>query len=323
MDTIFVDFISKKRTEIMGCAMIAVLLYHMFCWPKPFYYLLLFRYGYIGVDVFMFLAGYGLVYSFRKYDLITFYKRRLLRIAPLYWLEVLIVIVIGILLNYKPMSIIEALFTFLSLGVYGVGGWLTNWFVGAIVFFYAFFPLLYCIAQRYPVLLVAFSNILSLLILHHYNLGWQWDCMISRVPVFILGIVVCIFREEKNKLIPPIYISLMTFVISLSYNVSIYLSAASITPILLCCMSYFRLFGTLHTVYGQFFSWLKFVGKNSWVLFTSNGVVGRLIMCFNHYYPELVHIYIIVPMYVLGTFFWGWVFYVAASKTEKMLLRFK
>ena len=74
---------------------------------------------------------------------------------------------------------------------------------------------------------------------------------------------------------------------------------------------------------GNFLHYLDLLEKILGFFFTSNGIVGRLIMCFNHYYPELVHTYTVVPIYVLGTFLWGGIFFVVARKIDKVLLRFR
>lgn len=44
--------------------------------------------GYAGVDVFLFLSGFGLMTGMMKnnHDILTFYKKRMLRILPAYWI---------------------------------------------------------------------------------------------------------------------------------------------------------------------------------------------------------------------------------------------
>jgi peptidoglycan/LPS O-acetylase OafA/YrhL len=52
--------------------------------------------GYFGVDIFLFLSGFGLITGWvnKQYTITAFYKRRLLRIMPAYW-----VVLSGVLLG--------------------------------------------------------------------------------------------------------------------------------------------------------------------------------------------------------------------------------
>lgn len=69
----FNRLISKYRTRIMGCAMIAIMLFHQpFFYSNPlvdFFHL----YGFWGVEVFLFVSGFGVVYSLRKNSLKQYY----------------------------------------------------------------------------------------------------------------------------------------------------------------------------------------------------------------------------------------------------------
>lgn len=80
--------ISKYRTQLMGFAMLWIMIYHIgidvtFLNPIT-------RSGYLGVDIFIFLSAYGLYHGFKKYSSIKiFYKKRILRILPTYYLVLL------------------------------------------------------------------------------------------------------------------------------------------------------------------------------------------------------------------------------------------
>ena len=75
--------IALRRKELMGIAILSVILYHWFSWCK-YGYLDMFHYLYIGVDVFLLLSGFGLCFSYNKCNLPRFYRRRLLRVFPLF-----------------------------------------------------------------------------------------------------------------------------------------------------------------------------------------------------------------------------------------------
>ena len=82
--------ISKFRAEHMGLAMVFIVLFHVGL-PRSDAFFGLRRMGNIGVDIFMFLSGIGLWYSWVKSQThrtgfirrwCSFYWRRLLRVYP-------------------------------------------------------------------------------------------------------------------------------------------------------------------------------------------------------------------------------------------------
>lgn len=82
------DF-SKYRTELMGLAIVMVVFHHLTLRTSAGLlgkgYMFLRVTGAMGVDIFLFLSGLGLFYSFRKNpDIKAFYKKRLIRIIPTY-----------------------------------------------------------------------------------------------------------------------------------------------------------------------------------------------------------------------------------------------
>ena len=80
--------LSTYRTQMMGIATLMIIICHS-CASKvimPSFLAYLFRFGNIGVDIFLFLSGIGLYYSLSKNNLsskedyTSFYKRRFYRI---------------------------------------------------------------------------------------------------------------------------------------------------------------------------------------------------------------------------------------------------
>lgn len=56
--------LTLNRPFLLGVAIIMVIIYHFFSWTiNPFGR---FNIGYIGVDIFLFLSGWGLSYSYKK-----------------------------------------------------------------------------------------------------------------------------------------------------------------------------------------------------------------------------------------------------------------
>ena len=88
------DIISKHRTILMGITILSIIFFHYTedcvnynynLAPSIVYYK---KYiGSSGVDIFLFLSGFGLYYSFKKnQDLRTFFKKRFTRILIPYFI---------------------------------------------------------------------------------------------------------------------------------------------------------------------------------------------------------------------------------------------
>ena len=74
--------ISRYRGELMGIAMIFIFLFHV-ALPRYNMFFGLRRIGNIGVDMFLFLSGVGLWFSWMKHPSVKrFFKRRYLRVYP-------------------------------------------------------------------------------------------------------------------------------------------------------------------------------------------------------------------------------------------------
>ena len=78
--------ISRYRGELMGAAILFVILFHVGL-PREDAFFGLKRMGNIGVDFFLFLSGMGLWFAWTKNpSLRQFYLRRFLRIYPTWFL---------------------------------------------------------------------------------------------------------------------------------------------------------------------------------------------------------------------------------------------
>ena len=84
------NLVSKYRTELMGCSILGIILFHWYenCMihGKSINFILhLFSLGNRFVEVFLILSGMGLYYSFKKQENIkTFYLRRITKLLPTY-----------------------------------------------------------------------------------------------------------------------------------------------------------------------------------------------------------------------------------------------
>lgn len=141
------DFISQYRDSLMGIAMLWIVLFHSgISFGNSGFLSLLFSFlksaGYIGVDIFFFVSGFGLMNSWYKKSnqLSYFYKRRFLRIMPIYWFFISISLVLSNLFG-KPITNLETiltLYTGINFFVCRTGSF--HWFISTILFCYLVFP---------------------------------------------------------------------------------------------------------------------------------------------------------------------------------------
>ena len=143
----FLYFLKNKQIS-GGIAMTLVLLYHMFVMDSTISLLKIFFAGYLGVDIFFILSGYGLCYSLNNNSISSFYKRRFKKILPLYWLMSLSVLAFYSF-SGKDITFRDCICNLFSLNYYKVGGFVYEWYLSALIIFYVLFPLLYrCLGSK-------------------------------------------------------------------------------------------------------------------------------------------------------------------------------
>lgn len=129
--------VSKYRAVIMGIAMMMVMLYHQGFSVFPGS--TLFRhYGMLGVDVFLFLSGFGIFFSLSKSQdkpIGSFYRRRLVRILPAAILAGLLVTIPGGVPTSQHWSLC---LTGLNL-----------WYIRSILLLYLIAPCLFCYYKKF------------------------------------------------------------------------------------------------------------------------------------------------------------------------------
>ncbi len=194
-DRSLVETVSRNRTFIMGCAMISILLFHQFFIPddsasgfiwKTFHY-----FGHWGVDVFLFVSGFGVQYSLRKNSTSVYYVNRIVRLLPQ-------CIIVGAILG--------------TLHLFGIGGYpiygtdslfcifssLWLWYIEAVILYYIAAPYVLDMIDRMKwmaVLLIASVCVAMLFVIGKMDddtflllkcIPW----IVARSPVFVLGMFV-------------------------------------------------------------------------------------------------------------------------------------
>lgn len=195
------SLLSKYRTELMGIAILNVILFHLGD-LNPIREI--WSYGYLGVDVFLLLSGMGLVYSWKKDNKISsFYKKRFERIIPTYLLIEVVYLSIKVKLGEIP-DIKSAVYM-----ITGMNFWKysdrTFWYIYAICVLYLIFPLIMKVINArnkefFNFILILISLYIAVLIISVTKFNYLL-IFITRIPVFVLGIYIgnSIGNVEKKQ----------------------------------------------------------------------------------------------------------------------------
>lgn len=210
------------------------------------------------------MSGFILYYNYNTFDsykkVWKFYRKRAVRIYPLYWAVLLIGIFLG-LYNYGALVIgSEKVSAFMFISVMlGFQCIFSNaeislfvWFISIILIFYALFPLIIRLKSLKGILLVS-SIIFALFYLIHLKFNLIFLAFFQYYWTFIAGIVICWLTYNKNINYSKILeLGIISFIFTLMI-VSTFLIQNNYYTII---FTYFRviLFGVLayYLVYGLY-----------------------------------------------------------------------
>lgn len=203
--------LSKYRGELMGLAILFVVMFHVWM-PQGNFFFPLRRLGNVGVDMFLFVSGMGLWFSWTRSRmgkhldgnggmpvvpaLKRFFSRRYLRIYPV-WLLVAGVYYIGKYVDDPGGGYSPDIFNLIANVLFNWSFWraddLTFWYVPATMMLYNFAPPYMELVRRFPVyrwLPVAFillAAMVQYVPVFHNSVG-HIEIFFSRVPIFFIGI---------------------------------------------------------------------------------------------------------------------------------------
>ncbi len=203
---------SQYRDELFGLSILSIVLYH-YCLnvrahaPAALTEGYLAWIGAVGVEVFVFLSGMGLWYSFsRQPDAGAFYRRRLSRILPVY-LPVAAVFwaARGILEGTGFLRFLGNLMfvTFFTRGVH------TIWYVGFILLLYLLYPLIHKFLDKPSVpsraihLLILYAAFAGIMVVYRHVAPAHYDRELMvwiRIPIFLTGCFLAPFIKEGAEL---------------------------------------------------------------------------------------------------------------------------
>jgi peptidoglycan/LPS O-acetylase OafA/YrhL len=154
-------------------------------------YLFYMDYGRIGVWLFVFASGCSLALNDTEFsnlsEVKSFYKKRLIRIYPPYWVSLLFSLLIfnWVIPSLTVADIVrwfsgfQAFFATTSIEITKIN--ITYWFIGLIVSLYLLYPLLFYVVKKHPnrsLLSFFFISLASRYIMFYvfpvFGSGWDW-----------------------------------------------------------------------------------------------------------------------------------------------------
>lgn len=199
------SILSKYRTELMGVAILWVMLFHSFDLNMGLTLLEWVRAaGFGGVDIFILLSSMGLVMSLarREQSYSAFMARRAGRVLPAYYLVMVPYTLFQVLTRGAPLSALLWNAALLYYWVRPAGAF--NWYVAGSMSFYAITP--FCFrrlrASRRRECLTAAGVLLGLVIGRVLMVDGYWYSMdlVFRLPIFCLGLLLGFYVLEDRRL---------------------------------------------------------------------------------------------------------------------------
>ena len=189
--------LSAYRNEIKGIAILWVIFFHAQLGLSGVVRAVQ-QIGYGGVDMFLFLSGFGLYHSLEKdADIGRYLTRRAVRILPAYapfclvWLAVMIPLYGG----GMATSIRIAAGNLTMLGFFADVPLMINWYVSALALTLLIAPLIHAHLRTHK----GFGLLAGLFLLGLAFIGNDMYMAISRLPVFALGMMFARPCEKKGK----------------------------------------------------------------------------------------------------------------------------
>ena len=222
----------KSVDYLRGVLALCIVCYHYLSWTSNLNITnntLLFRIALYGVSIFFIISGFSLVIAHKSinfksfYEILEYFKRRIARIYPLFWL----VIVLSLIIGFRQLSSVNNWILQFSIlfGVFKEGALTPGaWSIGVEITYYLIFPILMLLTnlllqynKTITLILYSISIIFFLYISMFYN-GYYSDIgdayfrsyvsnFSNHIYFFLFGMLVAIFYKElENKIISYKYL---------------------------------------------------------------------------------------------------------------------
>lgn len=224
---ISLELLSKYRTQLMGVAIMGILMFHSRL-PIEFHtlYAFVFNNGFVGVEMFFLLSGFGIFFSINKSTSIKeFYKKRVLRILPYYLPIVLLFSIIAMLAGF--WSVADTINNLLMIGFWlNHGFWhIFDWYVPAIILLYIITPFFFSIYKKNKVTIMLVFCLLpiSLVVCNNWIVNLNLDYLylfLCRAPLYFVGFGLADFLRKHKNYIFPTY-TVILFILILLVGISL------------------------------------------------------------------------------------------------------
>lgn len=252
--------LSRYRGELMGFAMIVILLFHVGGQRHDTLAFCLSRCGNVGVDIFLFLSGIGMWFAWSKGpSLIEFYWRRYIRVYPAWFIIACLYFIPFFVSGRMPLwdTIANILFYHDFWTVYNE---LHFWYIPAIMTLYTIAPAYMALVSRsrswcwLPVFAMLFCVLMRYDQTLYANLR-HIEIFISRIPIFLIGINVGFWVKEQRTAESESWILVcITFLLSTYVCVNFESGLRNRFPLFLERMVYIPLCITISLMVARLFS---------------------------------------------------------------------
>ncbi len=211
MNDIF-SLLSKHRSAMMGFAILWIMVFHLPSHHEIHVLSQLIYWGYGGVDIFLFLSGFGLYFSLSKKDisLSKYYKKRFSRILPEFWLYLIILYIST--MDFSQRSLFTLIYKATTIGFWIPGTPFELWYISCILLFYAIFPFYYKSFNKSGIstaikaiaiggIMILIYAMIMVLCFNNENKGGGLILAISRIPIFFIGSIFGYYAKKKANII--------------------------------------------------------------------------------------------------------------------------
>lgn len=302
--------ISTYRSELMGWAILWIMMLHFtFTQIKPLGFIA--QYGFAGVEIFMLVSGFGLYFSMEKDSHLShFYKKRLLRIFPTYY----ILGIFASLLLYHD-DILTYLFRYTTIGFW-TGSDYSEWYIPSIIFLYLLAPFIKRLYDKQLFLIISllccicFLTTYFLVANDYITKGEPHFFLLYRIPAFLFGMACAYWIKNSiaENFYYYIFIAGIPFFILLFpchheiYNFK-YFSLIFLLPLFIIC------FTSISKVITPINPLISLIGKASLEIYIIQGMFFHAILTkiiiIPAEYHDMISILLIIISSILGiTFHW-------------------
>lgn len=172
--------------------------------------------GLLGNGIFFFISGYLLFLNNNSFssvgDILKFYKKRIKRIYPLYWIAIfLILISMQLQNNLNQISFGNLIASLLGLQMIFYPVYISSlilWFIGIIVIYYLIYPFIFLLKPKNSFDIIINSILIIIpLVLTKLFLGLIGGGVFEYYSIFILGIIAAKSNFLKSKYYQKYWIS--------------------------------------------------------------------------------------------------------------------